>query len=382
MDNRIKELDGLRGIAVVLVMALHIFKRAGYFTEHPTLETFIQFTTVGWVGVDIFFTLSGFLITSILLRTKEAEGYFRKFYMRRLLRIFPLYYAAIIVVLIFVPKLEPEFTDQLSVALPVMLIYQQNWAMLFDGFHMTQYLGITWSLAIEEQFYFIWPFIVYKLSRENLVKASIGYILVSATARVLGTFLWPDLAEASSFFYYTSFARFEEMLLGGLLAVFMTSDNLRETVRRYSLPLFGVSFAVFIALHILSLPGSPHPEHSSVPLMLGGYTTAALFSVGLVGVFVTYPPQNLLRRLFQHPLLTFLGRYSYSMYLFHMVPTLVLMDVFWYSELRGWKAFVLYPAATYLATIVIAVLTWHLLEKHMLNLKKYFEYETPNESSR
>jgi peptidoglycan/LPS O-acetylase OafA/YrhL len=379
MENRVKELDGLRGIAVVLVMALHLFKRAGYFTEHPILEGFITFTTVGWVGVDIFFTLSGFLITSILLKSKTDQHYFKNFYVRRALRIFPLYYAAILFVLFFAPKVEEEFTNQLSTALPIMLLYQQNWALMFKDFHITQYLGITWSLAIEEQFYLIWPFIVYKLDREKLVKFSIGYIVLSIIARTLGTLLWPDLPQASTFFYYTSFARFEEMLFGGLLATFLTYDGAHEKVKRYALPLFLASFAVFVALHFLSLPGSPHPEHASLPLTLGGYTTAALFTLGLIGIFITYPPQNLFRRFFANPVLTFLGKYSYSMYLFHMTAALILLDVFWHSELRGWKPFILYPLTTYIATIIIALLTWNLLEKHMLGLKKYFEYKSSGE---
>ena len=379
MENRIRELDGLRGIAVVLVMALHLFKRAAYFTEHPVLLAFTKLTTVGWVGVDIFFTLSGFLITSILLKSKTGEHYFRNFYVRRALRIFPLYYAAIAVVLFLAPKVEEEFTNQLSVALPIMLLYQQNWAMLFKDFHITQYLLITWSLAIEEQFYLIWPFIVYKLDRERLVKFSIGYILISITARTLGTLLWPNLAQASTFFYYTSFARFEEMLFGGLLAVFVTYDGAMEKIRRYALPLFLISFTVFIALHILTLPGSPHPEHASLPLTLGGYTTAALFTIGLIGIFITHPPRDFFRRFFANPVLTFLGKYSYSMYLFHMSAALILLDVFWHSGLRGWKPYFLYPITTYIVTVIIALLTWHLLEKHMLGLKKYFEYKSPSE---
>lgn len=382
MYNRIKELDGLRGVAVVLVMALHLFKRAAYFTEHPVLETFTTITTVGWVGVDIFFALSGFLITSILLRSKTEEHYFKNFYVRRALRILPLYYVAILFVLLFAPKVEPEFTSQLNTALPIMLLYQQNWALLFKGFYITQYLGITWSLAIEEQFYFIWPFIVYKLDRERLIKVSIGYIIISTMARVLGTLLWPNLSQASTFFYYTSFVRFEEMLFGGLLATFLTYDGAKEKVRRFSTPLFLISFVVFILLHILSLPGSPHPEHGSIPLMLGGYTTAALFTVGLIGVFVTHPPQNLLRRIFGNSILTFLGKYSYSMYLFHMTAALILLDVFWHSEMRGWKPYILYPLTTYIVTVIIALLTWNLLEKHMLGLKRYVEYKNPPEPTR
>jgi peptidoglycan/LPS O-acetylase OafA/YrhL len=372
MENRIEELDGLRGIAVVLVMALHIFKRAAYFTEHPILETFTKFTTVGWVGVDIFFTLSGFLITSILLKSKTGEHYFRNFYVRRALRIFPLYYAAIALILLFAPKVEPEFIGQLNVALPVMLLYQQNWAMLFDGFHMSQYFGITWSLAIEEQFYLLWPLIVYRLDRERLVKFSLGYILVSWLARILVVSLWHDPGQAASFFFYASFARFEQVLIGGLLAIFLTFEGAQEQARRYSVPVFAVSFAIFIVLCLMSLPGDPHPDFGSLPLTYGGYTVSALFSAGLIGVFITHPPQNTLRRIFRFPPLAFLGKYSYSMYLFHMAAALILLDVFWHSELRGWKPFVLYPVAAYAATIMIALLTWHLLEKHMLNFKKYF----------
>ncbi len=382
MESRIKELDGLRGIAVVLVMALHLFNRAKEFTQHPVLETFSVITTVGWVGVDIFFTLSGFLITSILLKSKTDEHYFRNFYVRRILRIFPLYYAAILFVLFFAPKVEVKFTEQLNTTLPIMLLYLQNWARIFnDGFYITQYLGITWSLAIEEQFYFLWPFIVYNLNRDTLAKVSIGYIVVSIAGRILGTLLWPSLWQASNFFYYTSFARFEEMLFGGLLAIFLTYEGAKDKVRRFATPVFFISFSIFVILHIMSLPRMPHPAHASLPLTLGGYTTAALFTMGLIGIFVTHPPRNFFRRIFGFPVLTFLGKYSYSMYLFHMTPVLILLDVFWHSELRGWKAYILYPLTSYIATVIIAFLTWHLFEKHILGLKRYFEYKPAEEQS-
>ncbi len=382
MLNRIKELDGLRGVAVVLVMALHIFKRAAYFTEHPVLETFTKFTTVGWVGVDIFFTLSGFLITSILLKAKTEDGYFRNFYARRILRIFPLYYFAIAFVLLFAPKVEPEFTDQLGTALPVMLLYVQNWAMLFDNFHITQYLGITWSLAIEEQFYLLWPLIVFYLKKDQLIKVGIGYVFASIAARVLGMLFWPDPGEAARFFYYTSFTRFEEIIVGALLAILFTYDYGKETIRRYSLSVFAVSFAVFAGLCVLSFPDALHPEYASIPLVIGGYTSAALASAGLIGVFVTHPPENILKKLFQTPVFVFLGKYSYSIYLFHMTAALILLDVFWHSGMRGWKPYVLYVVTTYIVTVLIALLTWNILEKHMLSLKKYFEYKDPKESSR
>jgi len=377
MDNRIKELDGLRGVAVIIVIALHIFKRASYFTNHPILLFITDLTTVGWVGVDIFFTLSGFLITSILLRAKNQEHYFRNFYVRRVLRIFPLYYAAIAFILLFAPKLEAEFLNQLNVVLPVLLLYQQNWAMLFNSFHLTGYLGVTWSLAVEEQFYFIWPFVVFFLDREKLIKVSFGYIAVSIVARILGALFWGDLGKVSAFFAYGSFARFEEMLIGALLAIFLAGEGAREYVRRYSLAVFVVSLSAFAALCFMMLPTLPHMEYANYPLTIGGYTTAALFTTGLIGVFVTHPPQNVLRRLFQNSILAFFGKYSYSMYLFHVTAGLILLDIFWHSELRGWKPYFLYIIATYAVTVLISLLTWNLLEKHMLGLKKYFEYKNP-----
>lgn len=380
MENRVREFDGLRGIAVLLVIAFHLFKRAVYFTEHPILIAITNITSVGWVGVDIFFTLSGFLITAILLKAKNGEHYFKNFYIRRVLRIFPLYYVAIGVVLLFAPKVEPEFTQNLGKMLPLMLLYQQNWAPLIKGLYITQYLGITWSLAIEEQFYLIWPFIVYKLTREQLIKVSIGYIIFSIIVRILGTALWTDLDQVSLFFYHSTFARFEEIIFGGLLAIFMTYDGAQQMVYRFSMSVFILFFSIFVALCLLSLPGLPNPGYSSIPLMLGGYTSIALFSVGLIGIFITHPPQSLLRRVFQNPILTFFGKYSYSMYLFHMTVVLILLDVYWHTGMRGWKPYVLYIVSSYLVTTLVAWLTWNLLEKHVLRLKRFFEYK-PNRQS-
>lgn len=372
MNNHIKELDGLRGIAVLLVIFFHLFLRAIFFTQVPILKIFAAFTSVGWAGVDIFFTLSGFLITSILLKTKSRENYFKNFYIRRILRIFPLYYAAIILVLLFIPNLEPEFINSRGRTLSLMLLYQQNWIPLLKNYSMTLYLSATWSLAIEEQFYFLWPFIVYKLNREQLLGLGTGYIVLSILARIVGIAFWPNLAQAALFFYYAPFARFEEILFGSLLAVLLTFQRIEQRIRLFSIPLSLLSLAAFISLCFLSLPGSPSPQES-IPLTIGGYTTIAVFAAGLIGVFVTSSPENILRRIFKTSVLTFFGKYSYSMYLFHMVPVLLLAHTFWYSGMHSWASFVMYVVATFLITILIALLTWNLLEKHMLNLKKYFE---------
>jgi peptidoglycan/LPS O-acetylase OafA/YrhL len=372
VNTRINDLDGLRGVAVLSVIALHIFKRADYFTENPILASVTGFTAVGWMGVDIFFTLSGFLITSILLQARNEGNYFKNFYMRRALRIVPLYLVLILFVLFLAPKVEPEFTANLSVLLPILLLYQQNWIVPLADLHMTEYLGVTWSLAIEEQFYLLWPFLVYYLNIKQLIKFSIWAISISFLARVMGVIFFADLQSVSDFFYYNSFTRFEQILIGALLALLFTFTDMKEKIHRFSMPAFVVFFSIFVVLCLLSLPGLPNPSHSNIPLTVGGYTSIGLFSAALIGIFITHPPSSLLRRFFQAPFLVAMGKYSYSMYLFHVPVTLIFLDMFWQNDMRGGRAYLLYVASTFVVTLIIAWLTWNLLEKHMLYLKKYF----------
>jgi peptidoglycan/LPS O-acetylase OafA/YrhL len=373
MIKYIKELDGLRGVAVMLVAAFHIVKRAIYFTENEVLHVIPTLTGVGWIGVDIFFVLSGFLITSILLSTKNDESYFKNFYSRRALRIFPLYYFAVGVILLFAPRINAEFTNNINYALPIMLLYQQNWLLFFGVTWIPQYLGITWSLAIEEQFYLIWPFIVRKLTKEKLLKFSLIYIFLSWSTRIVITFFFKDLA-ADIHFYYSSFSRFEELLWGGLLAISISYDGVLEKLRKFAVPMFIVPFTLFAILCLFSWPDTPQPDRSNLFIAMSGYTLVSWFTVGLLSIFITQPSQNLLRQFFQNNILVFLGKYSYSIYLFHIVVTVILLDEFWLRNFRGWEFFFIHIILSFTITIIIAVLTWHLLEKHMLKLKKYFEY--------
>jgi peptidoglycan/LPS O-acetylase OafA/YrhL len=375
VNSRISDLDGLRGVAVLIVIALHVFKRADYFTENPILTSITGLTTVGWVGVDIFFTLSGFLITSILLQARNEANYFKNFYMRRALRIVPLYLVLILFVLFLAPKVEPEFTSQLSILLPVLLLYQQNWIVPLADLYLTDYLGVTWSLAIEEQFYLLWPFLVYYLNTRQLIKFSIWAIVISFAARVAGVIFFADIVSVSNFFYYNSFTRFEQIIIGALLALLFTFAGMKERVRRFSGPAFVVFFSIFVVLCLLSLPGLPNPGRASIPLTVAGYTIVGLFSAALIGIFITHPASSLVRRFFQNPILVAMGKYSYSMYLFHVPVTLIFLDIFWQNDMRGGRVYLLYVASSFIVTMIIAWLTWNLLEKHVLDLKKYFVNE-------
>ncbi len=374
MNERVRELDGVRGIAIIVVVAFHLLKRADYFTANETLHFITRLSSVGWVGVDIFFVLSGFLITSILLRTKNEKDYFKNFYVRRALRIFPLYFVFIAVILLLLPKLDPDFTPQIPRALPFLLLYQQNWLMLFSKIPLTTYLAVTWSLAIEEQFYLLWPTVVYFTRKETLIRISIGIIAISILARILGSLLWHDMSEVSTFFYYNTFTRFEQLVFGGLLATAFTYPVWVERLRRIAVPVFIFAFIGFLALCITAYPHMV-PLDQNTSLVLGGYTLAALFSAALITILMTHPETSIFRKVFQLKPLIFFGKYSYSIYLLHVPLILILLDVLWRTQLRGWTMYLAYTALTYGITVIGALLTWNLLEKHMLNLKKYFEYQ-------
>lgn len=373
MDNRIKELDGLRGLAVLLVIALHTFKRAAEFTQHPILTTATSLTSVGWVGVDIFFVLSGYLITSILLKTRQKNDYFKNFYVRRILRIFPLYYAVVALLLLLVPRLDPDYAPMLPRLLPFLLLYQQNWISIAGEMGITAYLSVTWSLAIEEQFYLLWPAVVYYARPERLLKISLGLILFSMLTRILGILLWKDTLQATSFFYYNTFTRLEELVAGGVLAQLLLLPAWREKIHRLAAPVFWAGLAVFLLLSFIDFPHMPHPAYDA-PIAIGGYTSATLFCAALIALLTLSTDRSPLRRLFRNDFFTFWGKYSYSAYLVHLPLALVLQDTLEHAHMLGWRAYGLYILLVFGSTALVSLATWNLLEKHFLDLKRHFEY--------
>src|SRR5437762_3573688 len=155
MQTRLPQLDAIRGVAILMV----IFHNQT--PKYPSLHLQHIFAN-GWMGVDLFFVLSGFLITGILIDTKQSEGYFRNFYARRCLRIWPLYYALIVFMFVVVPVLRPsEAHTVFEKSSPWWgyPLFLQNFLIKIPT-NATGPLAVTWSLAIEEQFYLVWPLIV------------------------------------------------------------------------------------------------------------------------------------------------------------------------------------------------------------------------------
>src|ERR1700741_4392574 len=161
MPRKIPQLDAIRGIAILVVVVHNL-----HGLDFPPLSLV---TNYGWMGVDLFFVLSGFLITGILLDTKLSEHYFRNFYARRGLRIWPLYYAVLLFMFVVVPLLRPQDTAELfqrSSPWWSYPLFLQNFLVNAPALAVGP-LGVSWSLAVEELFYLVWPFFVRYLSVER-----------------------------------------------------------------------------------------------------------------------------------------------------------------------------------------------------------------------
>lgn len=371
MDKHVKELDGIRGIAILLVFAFHAFKRASYFTANPILDYIAKLTSIGgWVGVDIFFVLSGFLITSILLRKKGGKDYFKNFYARRVLRIFPLYYLMLGIIIFSMPAVEPGAQAYILERLPFYLLYQQNWLMA-AGDLPSIYLLVTWSLAIEEQFYLFWPFLIYFLQKKALILATIGIILLSVFARIIAALVSDDPTSTLFIAYYSTITRLDTLALGALIAiVFRESILWQDRLKKIALPALLVTTA--LALTVVLMPNREQ-LYNNIPIRFTGYSVLAIMGGSLIVISLTHEKSSLLRRFFRNKVLRFFGKYSYALYIIHSLILQIFLDILWDAKFRGWQAYVGYLFISFSLTIILSLLSWHVLEKQMLKLKKYFE---------
>lgn len=182
---RIKALDGLRGIAVLLVIASHFFP----YPLHPNgifERLYAGLINFGYSGVDLFFVLSGFLITRILISTRRQQSYFSSFYVRRILRIWPLYFSlriATIVILPAIPQFSSHhfFSTERGGSAYYWLFLNNFWSVLPIRGYI--FLAVTWSLAIEEQFYLVWPLIIWFFSPRRAFYVAVGMISGTAILR-------------------------------------------------------------------------------------------------------------------------------------------------------------------------------------------------------
>jgi peptidoglycan/LPS O-acetylase OafA/YrhL len=361
-------LDGLRAIAILLVFASHT-----------------DLIAIGWVGVQLFFVLSGFLITGILLDMKESlpsREYFTKFYGRRFLRIFPLYYfylALMAVVAYWLISLDVRkgpmqiYLDQVWYA----VLYVYDFFYRASWFQPSQFLDHFWSLSVEEQFYIIWPLLLLLVPQKYLKQLFISFIVLGIVFRsmmylvyisesslwvfrepfVLVIYSWP-LSHVDAFALGAYISRYEiprpkQQLI--LLAILL--PILGFTVTYLTTGSFGWVSALGYDLRA-----------SEAYQFIWAYTLINYFFAVLIYSVVR---EKVLIRMLEMPWLRYLGKISYGMYVYHV-------GLIWFvvrlleERLQGEMAVWIKAAVALAATILVATLSYYLLEKPILNLKDRF----------
>ena len=368
--TRLLELDGIRGIAI---SAVFLFHSAPFIRQHN--ETHIgnfvlDIFDLGWAGVDLFFVLSGFLITSILLDTKAAPGYFQNFYARRVLRIFPLYYlllASVAVFFLAVPVLRDKYADVYA-SQGWYWVYLQNWleALQSGPEFQAAFLGHFWSLAIEEKFYIFWPFLVWFFARRSLLAVCSGLIGLSLVIR-LAVASADTSHSAQQFLYFSTITRLDCLAMGAVTAIFLSVEASKEQLRFYSRALGVPSLA---ALAVIAAQG-PHRfwgnwPMATVGLTLTGTASIALLLYGLGGsLFLKWTA------------LRAIGKYSYALYVFHWPVIMITNSLLTHARLNGIPFVLIFASVATGTTFGLAYLSWHIIEKRFLAQKVRFEFVKP-----
>ncbi len=366
-------LDGLRGVAVAAVMFCHTVFHC--VPQNRFDKAILDVLGSGWLGVDIFFVLSGFLITGILLDTRDNERYFRNFYVRRTLRIFPLYYCIVLVTftaLRLAPSLKSLPTVEITAHPLWFWLYACNVAMaLKEAWAPLGALGHFWSLAVEEQFYLIWPAVVFACRPRTLMRVCLATMVVSLALRAG---LLAEGARLSALVLMP--ARADQLAAGALLALLLRSGLGVDRVRSWARIAFAVAGGVLAVLYLLDPPLKDMTPYMETV----GFSLLAIATAGAIGVaHDTADGPSRLGRLLAWAPLRFLGKYSYAMYALHVfvltwlrswgLDSRVASTLTKHSALPGMFAYISLVFAT---TIVLAMLSWNLLESRFLALKDRF----------
>jgi peptidoglycan/LPS O-acetylase OafA/YrhL len=357
-------LDGIRGVAIIGVLLTH----GAYLIENHLAARLFQ---VGWAGVDLFFVLSGFLITGILINTKAAVNRGTSFYARRILRIFPIYYLTLGVVLVAQTQWHwlasvadmPSLLDRLS-----YVFYFKNIAPLWNhgDAHQTL-LAHFWSLAVEEQFYFVWPLVVWHLPTKTVYKLCGVALCLTLAVRVF----------AGGHFGYGAWLQFSPLTRAdGLFAGSGLAAMLASNYRPSKKLLACLTAACSLSFLVIALTGYRQFFYGGPFMSTIGYSSYAI----LFGVLIAYcleSGQATVPRLLQARWLRGFGRYSYGLYVFHL-PIYFVCDHLakeWFGmtqPLHGFRSF-LYLGALIAIAYAIAWISYNAFEQQFLKLKRFFE---------
>lgn len=361
-------LDGLRGLAILLVFFYHYAGGLQHTAHSKSMHLFGAIFGFGWSGVDLFFVLSGFLITGILFDTQDDPAYYKKFYVRRSLRIFPIYYIFLGVYgLLAFFHLDGQFhlghvAFLFYLGYPVTLLWPAL-QRISPSVHFTH----LWSLCAEEQFYLVWPWVISTLRKRFLILCACGAAI--SVAPFLRTFFVLHGLNAWEYAFLPS--RIDALAVGGLIAVAMRAPS-KILIERLAAPVFLACSLCAVSVFVLRRT----VDHSDALISTVGFTFIA---VGYGALLVLSIRQgSWLEWIFSLAVLRIFGKYSYGIYLFHF-PLSEFLSPRREAFISTTHSFVIgsitFMVFCLLVNLLVAVLSFHLIESPIIGLKKHFEYE-------
>ncbi len=409
IGHKLQSLDGLRAIAILLVVFHHLQNHIPVWNEPTFLIK--MYIWQGWIGVDLFFVLSGFLITGILIDSRDASNYFSGFYTRRVLRIFPLYYSVLIGIIVasqILTKAHAPSAPVIASLVPlpgdrwVYFCYLTNWTGLWKaqwGPGFGSILAHFWSLAVEEQFYFVWPFVVWAV-RPRAIPWIAGVVAILSALIRLGWTVHTGvqmIPPQSIEIQLATICRLDGLFIGALCAYFFRIPKLMSRVHKW-LPWIatlgvGSFFLAFSAMLFFPeragllfygpTPPVSHTLEDAVRLFLlcGGFTLLAMGFGALVLLAAHTESENTwMQDVLKSRILAPIGTYSYGIYVFH-VPIIGIAMTYIYPKIIRAVTTPVEAAVTECAYIVmvasasfiISAISYEFFEKKILRLKRYFE---------
>lgn len=355
-------LEGIRGYAFLAVFFVHYHLYVGEFSQAFRGPSFLALN-LSWFLVPIFFVLSGFLITRILLATREREGFFRVFYLRRAVRVLPLYY--LIVAIVAAVGVACHF--HFSLKHISYLVYMQN----FTTVPLNHYVDLEhfWSLAIEEQFYLLWPLVIWALRSEKALLRYTYFLIAAFTIfRIAAPFLGFGLRHA----YQATPYRVDGILLGCALAIHYKNTAHWERFVRFAKIGIPVLFASIVV--VMMTQGTTLPTFTYTGT---AFCTPVMNLIGLAFVILALTPNTFVARVCSGRRICSFGKLTYGMYLMHEIyaPFLMMKLTPWFSTylpLEGARW-----ATSFVAlgiTVALAALAYRFVEMPMMKLKDRFRY--------
>jgi peptidoglycan/LPS O-acetylase OafA/YrhL len=350
------ELDGLRFYAFLGVFICHTLPFDGAFYRRfhlPIPWLWGAIAKSGAAGVDLFFALSAFLITSILLREREVTGgiSLRRFYLRRILRIWPLYFLLIAVGVVLAHTMAKQSLPWYYVA--GYLLFVGNWVHAVFG-RPESICSPLWTVSIEEQFYLIWPLLMKMLRRRGMIVAAIVTFLLATVCR-LGFML---AGSSGGFIYYGSVSRCDSLALGILLALF--AERLPRLTRRVRWLLLAGGLLGWVAS---SAWLNEQPGPVDIRMVLGRLI------VSLAAGAILYACLHSHSKLVRGEWVVRLGKISYGLYMLHLTGILIMLSLF--RPVWGWQLLAT-KALGFVMTVILAMASYRWVESPFLHLKDKF----------